>query len=49
MMARVVRESGIPLESENFRAGMTQFESNMDDVLRAFRSRSMRSMASRGS
>ena len=39
MMARVVRDATIALEGRVYRAGVRQFEANMEDVLRTFRRR----------
>lgn len=41
LMARVVKESGIPVNSELYQAGVRQFEKNLSDVLKIFGNQSV--------
>ncbi|MDR9415327.1 MAG: GDSL-type esterase/lipase family protein [Gracilimonas sp.] len=38
LMARVVKDSGIPINSDLYRAGINQFKENLSDVLNLFKS-----------
>lgn len=41
LMARVVKESGIPINSDLYQAGVRQFEENLSDILQLFSNQSV--------